>query len=1038
MKAFLFVLGFAVLLVFGIGDEARGQTVLMHQDFEDAALFKADGIARHIEVPGGQWDGFDGRNFSIIEAAQDEGGRALKITRVSSGLLALKTLTTPPNDRAVVAHFRMYVGPANETAAVIRFRNAERDLTIGEIRFGIHGKIAGYIRGKRHFGLRNFPNEWQDLELRFSPNAEHFEIYNTGPDGKRHKGDPIPYENNVPIDVIEFINYPSPVEGKDNTILVGSVNVSYENVSSLVNRENILLSAYDTKAFVVSADGQARGADRLNDGDWTGASSETITELPGTLLFNLAQPALVSTVRMFSGDKDYVKYPSGEVAVTDFLLEGFSTASGQWRELVTVEDTLGFEASGATGHEDFFVVRDFEAIEVSQLRVTILDSNDTGRRADPDARPAKSAIVREVEVYTRHAVANTRKQLGNVLQAEFFVPVYRDQETASLSAVLDESFSDGIEVEIKIRERHTGVIPRPAWRVTLAPGENRIDFDISDWVTGEYRTELRASGTDAPVGGAFARLLRIDRVEPPAELQTLGDFTGQKIFLPDNRYLASHDAALKFTQVQPRVHRVGRPFLKPDKAIQLGDQIGFTSGGKLMVGFRDMNRVWDKKSSATHYAMADLSDLDQWEISDIRPTDFDTTPSALQHGVKSNGSSSGGVGGSFGDGERFRFYDREKDGPIVLSEMVVQHTGYKKVDWGVIQPPQQSTWLLWKKGDTWLILQDKPFLQDGMSSEEFEAPNNSNDNFAGQWISEDGKTFYYVRGRLLKRYPPFIARYDNLWSVARMLTVFSTQDGLTWEQRYFPPPVESDGPTAQHYGARIYSVPDANGLMISYTLAYSAYKQQMHLELYYSWDGAMWQRMAEHEPWIAPGQPDDWNFGATTLHPPVVERDGLMYHLIGWGSALPHFAEPKDYSGQPDGSRLEQRYGPRNLTDWPYFNHYGSYAKLAEALGGYGYTPGVMITRKDGWWALTAGDTEGQFTTRPMTASASLTVNARVFDAGYIKVALLGEDGTPLDGYVMELRADDDTVLPIFAHLPSVPFCVSVTMKNAELYTLNF
>jgi hypothetical protein len=389
-----------------------------------------------------------------------------------------------------------------------------------------------------------------------------------------------------------------------------------------------------------------------------------------------------------------------------------------------------------------------------------------------------------------------------------------------------------------------------------------------------------------------------------------------------------------------------------------------------------------------------------------------------------------------------RFYDPARDGPVDLKELLVQYAGYKKADWGVVQPPPQSTWLLWKKGNEWLILQDKPFLQDNLSADEFELPTNSNDNFAGQWLSDDGKTFFYVRGRLLKRYPPFVARYDNLWQAARILTVFTTNDGLTWRQQYFPLPTEKDGPTAQHYGAHIREIPNSNGLMISYTLLYSALMQQMHLELDYSWDGKSWYRSPGGKPWVRPGQPDEWNFGLTNLHAPVIERNGLSYHLIGWGAEIPHFGgeilfKPAEME-KLSGIYLQQRYGERGLADWPFFKHYGSFDRLAESLRGYGITPGVMVYRTDGWWALTASGDEGSFTTLPLRAKGTLTANARIAADGYIAVTLTDRDGVPINGYSAQLAASDSTALPVFEHLPTDEFRVSITLKNAELFTLNF
>jgi hypothetical protein len=809
--------------------------------------------------------------------------------------------------------------------------------------------------------------------------------------------------------------------------------------ASLKGRANVLLSAYETKAFVISPDGKRRKAPRLNDGNVSGASAETLAKLPAVLQLNMLKTKLVRTVRIFSGNADYAPYPSGEMAATAFKIEGMlPAATDHWFELASVKNAPGLAQSGAAKNEDFVTVVTIDPVEVMGLRVTILGSNDTGRRTNPDARPKPGVVIREVELYTHEVVTKIREQLSNMIESEFRLPVYRDQETAQLHVVVSQDHPQGIEVVITVRERHTGRVPAGPRRVTLRRGETRIDFAIKAWENGEYRVELRAVGDRAAVGGSVARLLRINRLDPRAPPADPETFTGRKMFFPDARYLASRERA-DIRPVKPGLHQASRPFLKPGKAWQHGNVIGFLPDGKLAIRFVDNDRDRSRGSAENHYAVADPANLSEWQVHAGIPAGMDSTPSSLQQHAARLGSRAIRPPGK---NRRFRFYDAGKDGPVQLAGLRVHDTGYKPDDWGVMEAPARTAWLLWEKDDVYLILRKKPFLRDGLSADEFEDPFNSNDNFAGQWLSPDGKTFVYVRGRLLKRYPPFVARYDNIWQAARMLTVFTTQDGLNWDQRYMAPPDEQDGPTEQHYGARIYGVPDGGGLMISYTLMYNAVRQQMHTELFHSWDGMAWHRSPGHAQWTPRGKPGDWNFGAISHNIPVVERDGMMYHLISWASATPHFGGTYAHSTEKitwlDGTFLEKRYGERGLAQWPYFDHYGSYENLAQAIKQQGMTCGVVAHRKNGWWALTVGATEGAFQTRAVVAKGATTINARIGDKGHIHIVLLDTDGTPIKGYSTRIETGDGTDLPVFDSLPASAFRVSATMRNAELFTLNF
>ncbi|MBS1368837.1 MAG: hypothetical protein HPZ91_02670 [Lentisphaeria bacterium] len=798
---------------------------------------------------------------------------------------------------------------------------------------------------------------------------------------------------------------------------------------------NVLIAA---RGMVLNPDGTRRAVQRLNDGSTANDSAETIA-LPATVEFEWDAPVRVAALRLYSGNTANRNNPSGELAATAYTVHGFSTASGQWRELAARSALPGVSDALRNAPQKFFDIVRFEPLELTALRVTVTGSGDTGKRSSGRSVP-KAVILREVELIPDAGAAAPSNHLSGVLQAEFRLPVYRSQQRAELHAVLSEKMRL-LPVVLTVRERHTGRETAAGRRVTLHPGLNRIGVDISGWPTGEYRTTLRAADPSGEVAGEFARLLRIDRLAPLAPPKEAEEMSGSKMFFPDDWYLERREN-LSIRVVPPEVHRVGRPFLKPDELVQIGNRIGFDADGKLTVGFMAMNRRSEAASKRRLHAVASVERPDVWTVREGDPGELSGVAAGLQRARKESGGSTG-FGYAFRTGKKIRFYEPEKDGPVNLRELKVQYTGYRRLDWGVIQPPPQSTWLMWQKGGELLLLQKKPFLQDNISGGEFESPTDSNDNFAGQWLSQDGRTFFYVRGRLLRRYPPFVARYDNLRQIARILTVFSTQDGLNWKQHYYALPDESDPPTAQHYGASIYSVPGGRQLMIAYTMPYSALHQQYHCELAYSWDGGRcWQRLPGHTPWVAPGKPGEWNFGLFVPHNNFAERDGKLYHLVGWSAMFPHFGgelvRNPERMRELNGGTLAARFEGRDLEAWPYFPYFGSPERLADALKTYGMTPGVMISRSDGWFALGAGEKPGSFTTRPVTAGGKLSANAAIRPGGYLAVELTAPDGRPLPGFSRRLVSGDGTELPLFDRLPETEFRIRATLCNTDLYTLNF
>lgn len=1025
-RAFLgAVLGFATIFQPLTGME------ILRQDFEDTSLFQSGGeqlkqvgLSKNI---GGNWLGFNGGDFTIVrENAPGPGAQALKISRIQPAmtLSAFRTVELP-DDREYTVRMMLKPGATDKCRFGFLLRNSFANQDVAKLQFSDDNILLSVVDGRGHFVLRSLPDEWAEYSFTIIPGSTELAATRLSPDGSISHGVATPLIKSMPVNQIVFFNMP----GSSEPALVDNLSISVADSASVKGRENVALSVSEATATISDARG-TRPAPRVNDGDTDSTLSEVVSGLPAEILISLPDARTVSSVRLYSGKAEQLNYPSGDLSVTEYKIEGFSTASGQWRELSRIVNAPTAQ-NAAEDDSGRFSQADFPPIEIKQLKLTILNNNDTGRRYSGSATTPE-ALIREVELFD-HNRGGAAAGLGKVLQAEFRLPVYRDQQQAQLHAILDESIPE-LEIELDFRNRLDNFVPAPARRVTIKSGENVIPIDISDWPNGEFRTRIRAAGSQSAARGELARLLRIDRI-PETAPAAGADWSGKRLFFPDKKFFTRSNN-VKIEVFPPEIHTLNHNFLSDNNAyVQLGGPLGFLPSGELAMKFTEYDREW--KNPRPHYAITTPGEW-QWRISDEMPEGFAEQNCELSQQICRN------VGGSIpgwsvGDNRNFRLYDPETDGPVELKNLLVQYTGYKPADWGVVKAPPQTTWLVWKKSpNDFVLLSDKPFLIDGVSSDEFEDPQNTNDNFAGQWLSDDGKTLFYVRGRLLKRYPPFIARYDNLWMVSRILTVFSTSDGLNWERHYYALPDESDAPTMQHYGSSIYRVPRGNGLMIGFQMNYSALHQQYDVELVYSRDGRKWQRFPGHRHWIECSEPDGWNFGTINLHNNIVERDGVTYHEIGWAQTLPHFAyeiNTNQLAGKLTGAELEKRYSSREITSWPYWNHYGSYDRLAEAWRNAGSTCGISVYRRNGWFGISAGAAEGTFTTLPLRAKGRLAANFRTGDDGFIEIQLLGTQGMILNTHVLHGDAIEE---PVFDSLPDGEFQIQVKMKNAILHSLDF
>ena len=176
----------------------------------------------------------------------------------------------------------------------------------------------------------------------------------------------------------------------------------------------------------------------------------------------------------------------------------------------------------------------------------------------------------------------------------------------------------------------------------------------------------------------------------------------------------------------------------------------------------------------------------------------------------------------------------------------------------------------------------------------------------------------------------------------------------------------------------------------------------------------------------------------------AVEKNGKCYQLMSWINDHYHFQSEIVHSTSLTVKHftadfMKRRYAPRHLEEWPFFpkNFGGSWQKLSEHTRNATCGFGVMVYRKDGYFAATAGDAPARMVTTPLTAKGCLNANVVIEKGGFMDVRLT-HGGKPLEGYAKHLEACDDIAILLFDKLPQSEFQVEIAMKNARLYTLCF
>ncbi len=330
------------------------------------------------------------------------------------------------------------------------------------------------------------------------------------------------------------------------------------------------------------------------------------------------------------------------------------------------------------------------------------------------------------------------------------------------------------------------------------------------------------------------------------------------------------------------------------------------------------------------------------------------------------------------------------------------------------------------------LFRDVPFYTGGTFDDGFM----TNDNFGNMWISDDGKTLFIARGQTVRRFAPYDVPYDLLPNSSRILTIYSTVDGVDWKYCHS---ITSCGPIdnsfTQQYDADIRYMPDA-GLHLAFVSAYDSKSQQIYLDLKYSRDGYNFYDFTDPQPFVKTNNPSDWYFGMLFTDQSVIQA-GDRYYQLAYGASLPHyFAEPifrHNKQSEVTADDYKSLFGKRRMAEQlPYFKSIGGWEGLAEHTRKGYYALGVMSYRADGWFGVQAGSSAGSFVTRAIKGGGALTVNAVVVKDGLLRVELLDAKGRVLKSADVK---GDHIKAPVFA-MPDGDFRLRVTMRRADLYTM--
>lgn len=606
------------------------------------------------------------------------------------------------------------------------------------------------------------------------------------------------------------------------------------------------------------------------------------------------------------------------------------------------------------------------------------------------------------------------------VQAEFAMPIYRNPSQAELTVIVPRAMADLRAASVSVvsaedKEVWNGDFP-------LSPGRNACILKKIDALPpGRYMATVTVGQT------SMKRMLRIERI--PAMSRPDGPIRFRKIFFTPDDWLFESFRNLEIRYSRPKLteaYRSSRPEVLRVNASSIGRAV---DGAYVIQGIEHPYR------RGYLYSDKPIPFTVQSPSPEGPYVPVDTAPQAQ---TQKEVFRSLPVIGSARGRRQYEMYDPARHGTYTLRDIgLIQNLD--PFDFGCVQAGSRTYWVVahTSSGKT-VFLREEPLFRDVplYTGDSYDDGFMTNDNFGNSWFSDDGKTLFLARGQTVRRFAPYDVPYDLLPNSSRILTIYSTTDGVDWQYRHS---ISAGGPSdnsfTQHYGGEIRFMPDA-GLHLAFINTYDSESQQVYLDLKYSRDGINFHDFSDPRPFAKSVNPFDWYFGELYPSPDIVQ-DGDRYYQIISGTALPHYyAEPlfrHNAASEITADDFKSIFGKRRFAEsLPYFKSLGGWEGLAKHSRESYFAVGTMSYRADGWFGVRAGICEGVFVTRPIKGGGALRVNARVAVDGLLRMELLDAKGRVLDTAAVR---GDNIKAPVFA-MPEGSFRLRVTMRRADLYTM--
>jgi hypothetical protein len=639
------------------------------------------------------------------------------------------------------------------------------------------------------------------------------------------------------------------------------------------------------------------------------------------------------------------------------------------------------------------------------------------------------------------------------LDVESRLPVYLNRGEVVL--VFDRKDErESMQVEVSFAERSTGHVPAAPVTLRLTGTSKRHEqvVDISSWPDGQYKASIREAGASAEK--ALVRAIIKQTLAAPVPPQGVIDMGGVRMLFVDDWHLA---------QTTGLVRRVRPPEMIPVEPWKSRKDLDYPRNS-ILDFYVDVNGDLNVRISASRKPggggvryWARSRDLKTWEAVDApaqrHPACLLINPGARSLDVPRPAP-----------GRVYRRYDPAVDGTPDIAQVRVYFTGTERgeLDWGGVTVPRRSMVAVWEQPSGLHLVLGSPVTRMGSHPQGAPKPGDigdwtqTNDNFGTSRLSADGRVLRFWQTRRIPRHAPFSAQYDNLL-FDRILTTWSSRDGLNWTPTVFDAPTPEDPWGTQHYGMDAWWEENRR-LELAYYQSFDVQRQQMTTALACSRDGILWTRIDPGTPFLGNGALGEWNFGFSRTtgirqrllygndYYEVMQGVNVLHFMFMVAVYLPDRAEitAASYASRFGGRMV----GEHGIDASPIMKAYGSWDKIVEATKGERSTPGVLRYRKDRWVGISPENREGAVTTKTFRAPGhTLAINAATREGGRVLVELLDAQGNPLDGYSgtnAAVFAGDETGAELrwaggrTDRLPAEPFALSVRMEDAELYALEF